>query len=64
MKQAPITIKILLDKYKILDFSNTSNQFYWRLFSICILCLKRKSNLVPNSDSQCTSSKYLKRKNV
>ena len=49
-KQAlPITKKLLLQMYKILDMSNLDHIVYWSLFFIAFFTMSRNSNLVITS---------------
>ena len=63
-KAAPITLDILLDIYKELDFSQPSNVVYWCLFLFAFFLLARKSNLVPTSKQDIENRRFLAIKDI
>ena len=63
-RAAPITIEILLDIYKDIDFSKPENIVYWCLFLFAFFLLARKSNLVPTSQQDIENKRFLAIKDI
>lgn len=65
IKQAsPITPRILLKIYHELNINKKKDTVLWCLFLFAFFLFARKSNLVPNSEKDITSGKFLLRKDV
>ena len=60
----PITIKVLLDIYQILDFTKIEDIVYWSAFLLGFYTLFRKSNLVAPSQTKFDKQKHLTRDKV
>ena len=65
VKQAsPITPEILLNMYEFLDASSTKDMVFWCLFLFAFFSFARKSNLVPDNDTDISNPRFLLRKDV
>lgn len=65
VKQAsPITPEILTNMYLCLNKSSKKDSVYWCLFIFAFFLFARKSNLVPNSEKDVLSQKFLLSKDV